>query len=541
MKNSILLSFSLWCVLILFIQSCNRIPDLGTVIIHPECNGHPILEYNNIADLQTEYNQLKANLDAAGDNQPLIDFENNKSFYSLRNKDQDMDDGLISIDTTFDSWDYSSDDVLQSILNEDGMVIIDNELYMWSDGCVGFKMPFSCNNYDGLIFMIKDFFAGNISNSSYHSYHNNYEFSLVDLCEEKFDFESNYEGYKVENNTGVRATCNLDAVLDVKIISNNPVTKIAEIELQAYNLTNSSYVANTWYLDSIGSEVTIIGGSLPGPVNQLWNQAGGFYVGKFLRIRVDYNTINFLDVSLTSIADDLECSPDYDRITIDLICPILLSAEPLNLDLGQWKYSITGLPSGTVGLWEWDFGDGTVISSSNSSEIHSFGIPCAGSRTEGVSVTDLEGTMPCNFPLSKQTKITNPCMMASFRDHGKTRIGGKKVKYVHKIKGNGKIKSKLKHRVAGKTINAVNGNVHFEQGNNCTSISIGQLMASQGQSIRGHDGNPASHNKKRRLKQRYKDGRRFYVDLNNPYTINFSTNDGYNFNYEKSSVCLQIQ
>ena len=137
----------------LFIQSCSKVPDLGTVTIHPECNANPILEYSSVADLQAEYNQLKAALDAAGDNQPLIDFETNNAFYSLRNKDEDMDNGIIPIDSTFDSWDYSSDDILQSILNEDGMVIIGNDLYMWSDGCVGFKTPFSCNNYDGLIFL----------------------------------------------------------------------------------------------------------------------------------------------------------------------------------------------------------------------------------------------------------------------------------------------------------------------------------------------------------------------------------------------------
>ncbi len=538
-SNSLLLI--LGSVILLSITSCNNIPDITPISIHQECDDKPILSFDNISDLQIEYNQLKADVDTATDNQPLIDFETTKSFYSLRNKDEDMDDGVIPDDPTFDSWDYTSDDILQSILNEDGMVIIDNELYMWNDGCVGFKTQFDCNNYDGLIILITEFLAGNMSNDRYYSILSTYDISVIDICEEIFDFESNYENYKVENNTGVRAECTLDAVVDVKIISNNPITKIAEIELTAYNLTSSSYVANTWYLDSIGSEVTIIGGSLPGPVNQLWNQAGGFYVGKFLRIRVDYNTINFLDVNLVSIADDLECSPDIDRLTIDLVCPILLSAEPLNLDIGQWKYTITGLDAGAVGLWQWDFGDGTIITSSNRSEIHTFGVPCAGSISRGVSVSDLEGTMPCNFPLSKQTTITNPCMVASFRDHGKTTIGGKKVKYVHKIKGNGKIKSKLKHRVAGKSITAVSGDVLFEQGNNCITVSLAQLMGSQGQSWRGHDGNPASHNKKRRLKQRYKDGRRFYCDLNNPYSINFTTNDGYNFTYQKGSGCLQIK
>ncbi len=541
MKFSSSLGLIITLVIVSIFCSCEKEIDDILSKIHPNCNGVSILEYPSLVDVQNEYNQLKTQLNATTDEQPLIDFEDQKAFYSLRKKDQEMDDGIIPDDPDFDAWEYTSDEVLATLLNEDGLIIINGELYVWSDGCTGFKVPFDCNNYDGLVNMIKEFHKDIITDASYHTYLTTYGFELVNLCENTFDFESNFEGYEPENTMGIRSTCTLDATIGVNILSNNPITKIAEIELTAYNMTTSSTVENTWYLDGIGSEVTIIGGSYPGPINQLWNQAGGVYVGRFLRIRVDYNTINYLDVTLASIASDLVCEPDYDVLHIDLVCPILLNAEPLNLDLGQWKFSIEGLPVGTPGLFTWNFGDGTVIQSSNLSEIHDFGIPCAGSNSYTVSVADMEGTMPCNFPLTKYVLITNPCTVNSFRDTGKGRASNKKVKYVHKIKPNGKIKSKLKHRVPGKTIEVISGEVLTPQGMNCDRVDLASLMASTGQSQRGHDGNPANHNKKRRLKQRYKDGRLFYVDLNAPYVIRFSTSDGYSFDYQKGSGCMQIK
>lgn len=540
MKN-LILNVSLALFIVLLFSSCDKKFEDPFANINPKCNNTSILSYASISDVQVEYNQLKSNLISAQDEQPLIDFENQKSFYSLRKKDQEMDDGVIPDDPNFDAWEYTSDEILSTLLNEDGIIIINNELYIWSDGCIGFKTDFDCTNYDDLINLLSEFHTDIINDFSYFNYLNNFDFELVNLCEDIFDFESNYEGYKAENNAGNRSTCTLDAIIDAKIISNDPITKTIILELTAQNMTSSTTVVNTWYLDSIGSEVKIIGGSLPGPINQLWNQAGGLYVGKNLKLEVDYNTINFLEVHLLSIASDLVCEPDNDYLTIDLNCPILLNAKPLNLGQSQWKFSITGLPTGTSGLFTWDFGDGTTIQSSNLGEIHNFPPQCAGSFQYSVSVSDLEGTMPCNFPLVKGVLISNPCTLNSFRDAGKNRVGGKKVKYVHKIKKNGKIKSKLKHRVAGKTIEVLSGDVIFEQGSNCSAISLSSLMGSRGQSWRKHDGNPANHNKKRRLKQRYKDGRVFYLDLNNPYTIRFSTSDGYSFDYQKNSGCMQIK
>ena len=154
-----------------------------------------ILEYPSIVDVQNEYNQLKTQLHATTDEQPLIDFENQKAFYSLRKKDQEMDDGIIPDDPDFDAWEYTSDEVLATLLNEEGLIIINGELYIWSDGCTGFKAPFDCNNYDGLVRMIKEFHKDVITDASYHTYLTTYGFELVNLCESTFDFGTGWESF----------------------------------------------------------------------------------------------------------------------------------------------------------------------------------------------------------------------------------------------------------------------------------------------------------------------------------------------------------
>lgn len=529
---------------IFLMNSCDD--DLPFLQTHTNCNNKPILTFNTIADLQSEYNGLKADYDATTDNQVLIDYENNNNFYSLRKKDSEMDDGIIPDDPLFDIFNYCDDFVFGTFLNEDGMIIINNELYIWSSSCVGYKAPFSCSNYTVLNDLIADFHSGAMTDALYQNYVNTSNISLVDLCADEFEFESNYDGYTFEGGSNRGSGCALQTGISVKILSNNNITKVAEIELEAYNINPGIPVLNTWYINNItGPEVTITGGSNPALVNQLWNQMGnGFFVGKTLRIRVDYTSLIYLDLEMYSVNTDLSCFGMAIE-TVDLICPILLNAEPLNVSSGQWQFSIEGLQPGQVGLWQWDFGDGTPpVFSSSTSMVHNYNIPCCGAENYTVVVQDAEQIMPCNFPLTKQVIIGNPCRLSKFRDRSPNffldpahREQGRRVAFMHKIKRNGKVKSWLRHRISGeKKIEVLSGGeVWFSTGTGCNSIELSELVKN------GPDSNPATLNKKRRVKQRYRDGTRYCIDLNNPYTIRFTTANGYTKDYTKNMACMSVQ
>ena len=117
------------------------------------------------------------------------------------------------------------------------------------------------------------------------------------------------------------------------------------------------------------------------------------------------------------------------------------------------------------------------------------------------------------------------------------------MRIVHKIKRNGKIKSKFKLRKKGKVIDVLSGTILKKVNDDiCTPVSLESLMASRSVSPCGHDGDPATRNKKRKLKQRYKSQDRFYLDKNNPYTIRFSyPNAGYNYDYIPNKPCMSRQ
>ncbi len=530
--------FMMLALFFLSYSSCERIED---IVNRPKCNNHQIMEYASLADLQAEYNQLKTDYENGGEVEELEDFENRNAFYSCRKKDYEMDEGIIADEPNFDSWLYSSDDVTCTILNPDGMVIIGQDLYVWSDGCVGFKVPFDCNNYDGLKNFILEFHAGTISDAVMDYYYQNYDISHVDLCSDEFDLESNWDGYSREGFFG-KKDCELESNISFKILSNNEQTKIMEIELTATNMNPGLDVLNTWYINNVSNEVTIIGGSGANYINQLWNQAGGFYVGEFVRLRVDYNTINYLDVLMEALNEDLGCDKLI-PLNIDLLCPVQPSALPINMSTAEWFISIEGLSQGTVGLFEWNFGDGTVITSSNLGESHNFPLPCVGGKNYTVTISDLEGTMPCNFPLTMKVYVRNPCYSNAFRNPTileqwttpKVKHNGRKVVMVQKLKANGKIKHKMKHRKNDKRIEVLSGDFTYEQGTNCLTTSVAGLMSN------GNDGNPASHNKKRKLKQRYRDGTSYYMDYSSPHRVRFSTASGFQRDVSYNSACLSVQ
>lgn len=548
-------------LLLIGVTSCEKDPLISN---YAECNGNTILEFSSILDMQTKYNELRAAYDAAADDQPLIDFENRNVFYSLRKKDRDMDEGLIPDDPLFEIYDYSPDDVVCTLLNAEGIVIIGDEIYIWSSGCIGYKAPYNCTNYKALEKLMSEFRDGTINDNGFQVYLNTYNIELVNLCADEFEFESNYDGHTQEGGSNRDGGCALEAGISAKIISNNNITKVVEIELTAWNINTGVNVLNAWEFKSSGtddesqgddtpsingSEVKIIGGSNPSFVNQLWNQLGnGYYVGKVLIIEVDYTSLNFLDVRLLSNNVDFSCHV-YDYKSIPLACPIFLNAEPLNASSGQWKFSIEGLEPGQPGGWEWDFGDGSMpVWSSNRSKTYNYNIPCCEGEKHTISVQDAEGTMPCNFPLIERITIGNPCRLSKFKDKVKLikqpnhNNKDRKVALMHKMKKTGKIKTWGRHWSKGiKQLEVLQGGqVWFSQGGNCISEELALIMQN------GSDGNPATLNKKRRVKQRnaiiaFLGGRRYCIDLSSPYTIRYTTANGFIYDYTKSSACLSVQ
>jgi uncharacterized protein YfkK (UPF0435 family) len=187
------------------------------------CNGKKILSFNTLADLQQEhlnlYNQYILNNE---EEQVLVDYESTNDFYSLRKKEQDMDEGIIPEDPIFDETNFTFDPVFETLLNEDGMIIIGEKLYLWDSGCIIHNIPFSCSNYENLL----NFYHAVKNNSSdaMHSIFINNNMTNINTCDDaSYDFESisenggRYDAQKprVKNKN----SCGYDVVLNSKLIS----------------------------------------------------------------------------------------------------------------------------------------------------------------------------------------------------------------------------------------------------------------------------------------------------------------------------------
>lgn len=115
--------------------------------------GKSILKFNTLDQVQNTHRNLYNNYYTAGEDlDVLIAYEMSKGLYSLRKKEEDMDEGIIPDDPDFDTFDYTFNTIFESMLNQDGMIIIEDYLYLWSDGCVVIRVkPANCKNYEELL------------------------------------------------------------------------------------------------------------------------------------------------------------------------------------------------------------------------------------------------------------------------------------------------------------------------------------------------------------------------------------------------------
>ena len=71
----------------------------------PVCDDKPIMKYSSLTEIQNAHKALYDDYQNSGEDVEILRaWEDDRSFYSLRKKDEDMDLGNIPSDPNFDSW-----------------------------------------------------------------------------------------------------------------------------------------------------------------------------------------------------------------------------------------------------------------------------------------------------------------------------------------------------------------------------------------------------------------------------------------------------
>lgn len=503
------------------------------------CDGKSVLEFQSLAELQNEHQQLfNRYLNGAEEDSVFINYEIARTHTSLRRKDEMMDNGTIPDDPDFNPFLYTTDEVFEAILNQDGMVAIDGEVYLWDAGCIVIKAPFTCENYAGLLkyrLAVEDYQSAPTEQKvlDLTAMKSQYQISEVNICQDlRFDFEFLSE-------SGDKPI--LDSTFTFKSSSCGFNVFITE-EFLGYDNTNGTFryrlTANTMqipgtnpffsiYIDNVTSsgEVKIVDGSLPGLINTDWFDLssdinGLVYPGEWVEIEVDFNLLNQLEIKLRGLVGLFSGNSCLatDKLVLDLNCPISISKEPLNPQIGEWKFQIQGVPIGPNDVVIWTFGDGnSTIVTGQPGIIHSYQQPCCEAFEYSVTATIENGPVLCENPIHVDGVIVeNNCRLPKRNYVRSFKVDGKKARLLvkMKIRGNGttKIKNKFRWRKAGTKSIKTTGTVFMSQGMNCISVDLNTTM----------NPNPKTLNKKRKLKQKLTDGNNYCFDLNTPYQVEFS-------------------
>lgn len=512
-----------------------------------ECFGKKILQFGSLADLQQEHLHLyEEYMNGSEEEQVLIDYENSQNFYSLRKKEHEMDDNIIPFDPNFDETEYTFDPVFESMLNEDGMIIIENRLYLWSSGCVIQSVPFGCGSYQLLL----DFRDAALANNGTvtHQLFVDLRMEIINICDElAYDLEyvSENGGHIDEKDIPMTKNengCGYKVILNKELVSCENGRDIFKISYTSIEPLGSSVNLNLFYINGIFGDLAQIeygfdqfGTFTPIPLNsQTANygyliptlgalsfymsvpQTPGMQIGIHLSSAINLGTGNGC---LSS-----------DNTQIDMTCSFDMTATKINYlsDISTWIFSFpTGDAScaNVIDQIVWNFGDGTQEVTTNVASIsHEFVQKCtAHSYTISALVTgticnqNLEGslytfTIPAGDPCNRRTYKFNP-----FNE----KIEGKRMKLASKIQKRGTntiFKSKFKWRKPGeKTITSV-GNVYAPNANNsgnCNIIDITTLVPYKTQ-----DG------EKRNL-QRVKVASINHINALDPFHVNFTHSNGF--------------
>jgi hypothetical protein len=508
--------------------------------------GKSILKFNTLDQVQNTHRNIYDNYHTSGEDEAvLIAYEMSKGLYSLRKKEQDMDEGVIPDDPDFDTFDYTFDTIFESMLNQDGMIIIEDYLYLWSDGCVGYRIkPVNCTNYKALLELMELSKRGQITDLELSYYINDVGVELIDLCNDpRYDFESISEtGTDVDNDADYSdddrgMECGFEPVISWEILEHNGDEKTIKLKINAYSIapigSDPKYFT---YLDNADTftSVTIKENSLGLP-ETIWADNLYGYVGEWFVVEIDYTDsdaspiANFRLYGGVYLLSVNSCSGE-DTLDLNLECPIGISTKPIDADAGLWEFSVEGIDHLTDPYSiEWTFANGggttTLIVYSASGANNTFPTPCE-SMNFGVSAFINSSEIICKNQLSssinsggyctKSTGIKESSPKGVKHDGRRVRCKTTVRKRADIFGGETILKNKIKNRKkAIKSINS-SGGLLVVSGLDCVPIDIATIMPPVSQ--------PSETKKK--LKQKGNAGFA-RVDLNNPYSVNFTISTGY--------------
>jgi len=495
----------------------------------PICDGKKIFEFLTLDAIQNEHKILYDDFNAGDQNEEiLIDYEASKNFYSLRAKDYDMDNGVIPDDPSFDPFDYTSDEILETLLNEDGMVIIGNYLYMWDDGCVIHRMPYNgCTDYSTMLSFkaFADTYSGSTAEQAQLiSYRNDDKIEDINICHDyRYDFETISElNFPVDNqhplpeNNDRGTDCGYLTYIEHDVLEVDPIEDTTEIKFTANSIAPmGSSPIYSFYIDNSAQyeSITISDASIPEVIGLDWAVLGGdayVYPGEWFTVIIDYTseeTVPLLDVRLGGVVFPFSgdsCS-DSDDLLLNLQCPISMSKKPINAELGEYSFVIEGLEAfGGAYSITWNFGDGSTETHYGVNNVtHQFPVPCIGASTYNVTATLSSGSQGsfCSFsPLQASITTFSPCIRLDMSEKYKVKVDGKNV---------------FRYRKLGtKTIDA-SGPIFLATGSGCVELDVSLLLSSVSQ-----DG-------KKRAKQKLTIDNIYGTDLDSPYNVTFTHSNGF--------------
>lgn len=520
------------------------------------CDAGDILEFPDLTSIQAEhaqlYNQYNSN------SQDIVVLENyevaNGNFYSLRLKDYEMNEGLIPNDPSFDPFDYTTDEILETMLNRDGMIVIDHELYLWSDGSVIFKMPFTCDTYPVMLDFASMFNGGYTNGLDQNIEQMMIDFNIQPVIignDPRFDFESLSEaGISIDNKKNgpiidAKSLCGLDTFLTVQMANWDPNSMQMEIKITA----NNSSTAGTNPLNIISIKNKNDYADLQAPGHPIFNSIG-YAINNQITLHVDcsnygnVNDIPDIEINLESYINlfTINSCHDSDLVNFSFKCPLNLTKEKLNFGNAQYKFIVDGVqfvnPNNDPYVIFWNFGDGTTLVTNNSNEvIHSFPIPC-GEETYYVTANLGENQGWCANILTTPVNVKRACALERFGEKSKFDYDGKKGRIVTKLRprlsffglgsGGSKFKNKFRYRKSGDKSISSNGLVLSQVGINCNQVQISSVLQPGTQ-----------YSVKKRYVQKQPTTNPHYYDLSNPYTVSFSHSNGFSQTLTHIVACME--
>lgn len=519
----------------------------------PTCDGKPIMKYGSLGEIQDAHRDLYNEYEATQDEQTLNDWEDNLSFYSLRKKDEDMDNGIIPEDPNFESWNYTSDIILETILNQDGMVIIDGFLYLWDDGCVIHRIPYnSCSDYDTMLdfsTFIRSYDGSPAAQEKMSYYVNDKKITNIDTCQDnRFDFETiSTENLSIKNDPPRNkakngSACGFESYITHEILSHDAVNSRISLKLTANFIAPiGSEPLSSFYISNVSefTSVTIVAGSIPmsGTIDWKTAGAGWAYPGKEVYVDINYTDFNtFVPLLLVDLIGTInplggDSCTDNDTLALNLNCPISISKKPLDAKNGKWLLTMEGIANAQNYGVTWDFGDNSPVETvmNDNSVIHTFPTPCD-AENFNVSAT-LEKLNLCKNTASTTLKSWDTCKRQKMNEVFKQKVDGKRMKLKIKIKnrwaifGGTKIIHKFRYRKNGTKTISPTGSIFKSSGMNCVPQDINSIVSSESQSG------------KKRLKQRFVTNDTYKVDLEMPYSVKFSHSNGFSHTLTYSGTC----